>query len=223
MTTPTDVKPVPPATPPVDSKQPPAAPATPAPAAKETPAPAAPAPLLAANDPPPTPKNEAPEAYKFVAPEGTDPVSLDLYGVVARDMGLSQDTAQKMLDRVAPAIAERIQAATAARLEKLAEEVKAHPTLGGANLDATLRDAKRAVDQLGNPRLRELLRNSQAGAGSDVGLIEFLATVARRFLRADELHTEERRGTPAATGAVDEDYAERYPKMAARQKASRGN
>lgn len=226
MTTPTEVKPVtPPATPPEASKQTPAAPP---PAAKEPPKTEANKPevkpLLAADDPPPTqPKSEAPEVYKFVAPEGADPASLELYEVVARDMGLSQETAQKMLDRIAPAIAEKANAVAAARLERLAAEVKAHPQLGGANLDATLVDAKRALDQLGNPRLRELLRDPRVGAGSDVGLIEFLATIARRFLRTDELLREERRGTPPATGADDEDYAARYPKMTARMKATRGN
>ncbi len=232
MTTPTTVTPSPaPATPPVQSQQPATPPqATPAPSTPPpAPAPAAAVepkkPLLATEEPaaPAPPKQEAaPESYQFVAPAGTnyDPVTTSAYEVIARDLGLSQESAQKMLDRIAPAIAGKLEAAADTRLDKLSDEIVAHPELGGANLKTTLLLAKSAVDQLGNPRLRALLGDRRTGVGSDLGMVEFLASIAKRFLRGDQLLTEERNGTPSASVADAEDYAERYPKMAARQKAS---
>jgi hypothetical protein len=224
MTTPTDVKPTSaPATPPAQPPQsatPPAAPApsTPPPAA----APAAPPkPLLAVDDTPAQPpQSQAPESYKFTAPQGQnyDPVTLSAYEVIARDLGLSQDNAQKMLDRIAPAVQAKLDAAAVARLETQSQEVVTH---FGAGLDAALKDAKLTLQQLGNDQLRALMRDPRAGVGSSVGMVEFLAGIARRFLRSDQLHTEDRRGTPPAAPAVDDELAERYPKMTARIRAGR--
>lgn len=228
MTTPTEVKPsTPPATPPAATP-----PATPPAAKDQPPAPAskpastpAPAPVLAAAavEPPPAPKSEAPEKYEFTLPENVniDPGVVALYETVARDVGLSQEAAQKTLERVLPQIAQSIDAAAVKRLETLSQEVAAHPKLGGANLDQTLANAKLALERLGNPRLRALIRDPRLGVGSDVGLVEFLDEIARRFLRGDDLLREERRGSPPATVADDEDYSARYPKMTARLKAGR--
>lgn len=227
MTTPTDVKPTPaPATPPAQPPQsatPPAAPApsTPPPAAPATPPAAAAKPLLAVDDPPAQPpQSQAPESYKFTAPQGQnyDDVTLSAYEVIARDLGLSQDNAQKMLDRIAPAIAAKLDAAATARLEAQSQEVVTH---FGAGLESALKDAKLALQQLGNDHLRALMRDPRAGVGSSVGMVEFLAGIARRFLRSDQLHTEDRRGTPPAAPAVDDELAERYPKMTARIRAGR--
>ena len=142
MTTPTDVKPNDPAqaTPPVPPKQPDPAVATPPADSKDAPKkdakPETPAPLLATDDP--AEGSAAPETYEFKAPDGKtyDPTTLALYEVIARDIGLPQDKAQATLDRVVPAIEEKLAAANSDRLQKMAEEVRAHPTLGGANLKA---------------------------------------------------------------------------------------
>lgn len=227
MTTPTEVTPPAPATPPTPTQQPPATPKAP-PAAEaskpaEPPKPAAPkAPMLAVDEPAAKPKSEAPESYKFVAPEGVnyDPVTVSAYEVIARDLGLSQDSAQKMLDRVAPTIANKLTEAVNARLDALHQEVSTHPELGGANLKQTLADAKLTLDKLGNTRLRELLRDPGSGVGSNIGVIEFLAGIARQFLRDDRLLVE---ASPsgAPTAVVDDDLAARYPKQAARMKAQK--
>ncbi len=229
MTNPTDVKPNDPAqaTPPVPPKQPDPAAATPPADAKDAPKkdakPETSAPLLATDDP--AEGSAAPENYEFKAPEGEtyDPTTLALYEVIARDLGLPQDKAQTTLDRVVPAIKDKLAAANADRLQQMADEVRAHPTLGGANLKATLADAKLVLDRLGNPRLRELLRDPVLGVGSDVGLVEFLASIRRRFMRGDDqLLREDRRNTQQSSDALSDadEIAARYPKMAARMSRS---
>ena len=70
---------------------------TPAAAAAEKPAAAA-----TATETPATPV--VPEAYSFRAPEGTeyDPTILDSFSGAAKEAGLTQDAAQKLIEKMAP-------------------------------------------------------------------------------------------------------------------------
>jgi hypothetical protein len=50
-----------------------------------------------------------PEKYEFKAPEGTefDPKVIETYSGAAKQAGLSQETAQKLIETMAPALAAR--------------------------------------------------------------------------------------------------------------------
>lgn len=112
----------------------------------------------------------APEKYEFKPVEGAS-LSDDVIGkfsAVAKELNLSQDAAQKMLDKVAPAIAQQQQQT----VEKLSAEwmgqVKADKEIGGEKLDANLATAKKALDAFGNDGLRTLLKQTQLGNHPEV-------------------------------------------------------
>lgn len=74
-----------------------------APAGKE------PAPAVAEEAKAPAEAPKAPEAYEFKVPEGRtfDPEVMTAYSEVAKELNLSQEAAQRLLDAVGPKMAER--------------------------------------------------------------------------------------------------------------------
>lgn len=107
----------------------------------------------------------APETYEFAAPEGA-PLGesvVTAFSEVARELNLPQDAAQKVIDKVAPAIA----AHQAAELERASgawvEAAKSDKEFGGDAFDANLAIARKAVDTFAPPALREMLVQSRLG------------------------------------------------------------
>lgn len=116
----------------------------------------------------------APEKYEFTSPEGKtlDPDTLTAFSEVAKELNLPQDAAQKVLDKMAPAIAQR----QAAQIEQIrtdwAEASKADKEFGGDKLDQSLATARKALDTFGSPELRALLND--AGLGNHPEVIRFM-------------------------------------------------
>lgn len=112
----------------------------------------------------------APERYEFQAPEGRqyDPTVLEAYSEVARELNLSQDAAQKVLDKVAPVIQSRQHEQVQAAREEWSSTAKADKEFGGDHLDENLATAKKALDTFGTPELRQLLNESGLGNHPEV-------------------------------------------------------
>lgn len=131
----------------------------------------------------------APDKYEFTAPEGKgfDPEVIEAYSTVAKELGLPQDSAQKILDAIAPKVAERFEARQTEALAKfktdLVEQVKSDKELGGEKLNENLAVAKKAVDAFGTPELRKLLDDS--GLGNHPELI-------RAFYKAGKAISEDK-------------------------------
>lgn len=108
----------------------------------------------------------APEKYEFKAPEGAAPFDdkvIEQFSEVARELNLTQDDAQKVLDKMGPAIqARQVETIQAARAQ-WAESAKADKEFGGEKLEENLAVAKKALDQFGSPELRVLLNESGLG------------------------------------------------------------
>ena len=169
------------------------APATPAPA---TPAPAVAAPatdtslLGSAGDPPAAPAGTQPApatpdapkpAGDPVAPQGapdkyefktTDGVAIDEakvaeFSLVAKELGLPQDAAQKLMDSVTPALVERgaqsMRDAVTAYRTDLVNQVKADKEIGGDKLPEVLSRANEAVKAYGGDELRKVLNETGLG------------------------------------------------------------
>lgn len=149
-----------------------------APIAAETVAPVAP--VIAAEQQPPeikTPeaKSEpeqkpvdkplAPEKYEFKAPEGSELNSevMSQFEGVAKELGLSQEAAQKVVDAMGPKIA-AVQAAVIEQ-QKAAwtESARTDKEFGGEKLNENLSMAKKALDAFGTPELRTLLNETGLG------------------------------------------------------------
>jgi hypothetical protein len=104
-------------------------------------------------------------------------VVLETYGEAARELDLSQDAAQKMLDKVAPALEQRaLEQQAAARTEWL-EQARGDSEFGGDKFDANLALAKKALDAFGDATLVELLNTS--GLGDHPGMFRMLVKVAQ--------------------------------------------
>lgn len=138
----------------------------------------------------------APEKYEFTPPEGSqfDDKVLGAFSDAARELNLTQEAAQKLLDKMAPAV----QARNTEQLESIRQEwvngAKADKEFGGDKLTENLNVARTALEKFGTPELRSLLNES--GLGNHPEII-------RAFYRAGKAISEDKfvggKGAPAAS------------------------
>lgn len=137
------------------------------------------------HDPPadpnkPTPPKEetppgAPEKYAFTAPEGQelDTSALAQFEPVARELNLTQEQAQKLVD-VYPKVLAGVQQQQAESWQKQTEDwaaaVKADKDIGGDKLASNLGAAPRAIDTFGTKELKEYLDGTCARSLVNVAL-----------------------------------------------------
>lgn len=133
----------------------------------------------------------APEQYEFVAPEGHkfDDEVLAKYSEVAKELDLSQEKAQKMLDTLAPVVNARQMAQVeefysdiGGMPDKWADAAKADKEFGGDKLPENMAFVKKAMDTFGTPELRNLL--NKTGIGNHPELV-------RAFYRAGKAISED--------------------------------
>jgi hypothetical protein len=107
----------------------------------------------------------APDKYEFKPVEGRtlDSETMSTFAEVAKELGLTQDSAQKILDRMAPQMAQRQQAQIEAIRTEWVEASKTDAEFGGDKIAENLAVAKKALDQFGTPELRALLNESGLG------------------------------------------------------------
>jgi len=116
----------------------------------------------------------APEKYEFKAPEGRDldPELATTFSEVARELNLTQDAAQKLLDTMSPKMVERQLAQIEAVRAEWTQQSKADKEFGGDKIAENLSVAKKALDSFGTPELRSLLNES--GLGNHPEIIRFM-------------------------------------------------
>lgn len=122
----------------------------------------------------------APEKYEFQPVEGdapVDPQVLAQFAEVAKELNLSQDQAQSMLDKVAPVMQARQLEQIAAVQAEWADTSKADKEFGGDALSENLATAKKALDTFGTPELRTLLNDS--GMGNHPEVIRFMVRTGK--------------------------------------------
>lgn len=115
----------------------------------------------------------APEKYEFTAGEGVelDTEALKDFEPVARDLNLTNEQAQKLVDaypRILAGVQQRQAEAWQAQTEQWAVDVKADKEIGGDKLTANLSAAQRALDQFGTPELKEYLNTTGLGNHPDL-------------------------------------------------------
>lgn len=199
----------------------PAQPASAAPAAPATAQPAAPPTAILGADPnaPASPAAAPaapalPEKYEFKAPEGQslDALQLDAYSPVFKELGLTQEQAQKLVDKqfeLAPKLAESWQkqigdqiAQETANWAKASREDK---EFGGANFDANAKIANKALAAFGTPELRNLLIES--GYANHPAFVRLFWTIGQKLAES----TPPAGGTPPASKTTPERVL--YPSM----------
>lgn len=139
---------------------------------------------------PVTDSTKAPEKppevkYEIKSPEIGDinPVVLETYTKAAQELNLSQDAAQKMLDRLAPVMQEQVSQQVQEVRAEWMNSSKTDKEFGGEKLQENLSVAKKALDTFGSPELRQLLDSS--GLGNHPEII-------RAFYRAGKSISEDR-------------------------------
>lgn len=112
----------------------------------------------------------APETYEFTAPEGKeyDSAVLEPFAAAAKEANLTQDAAQKLLDKMAPALAERQQSQVKAVQDGWLEAAKTDKEFGGERLPENLAVAKKAMDSFASPELKTLLNTTGLGNNPEV-------------------------------------------------------
>ena len=107
----------------------------------------------------------APETYEFTAAEGRefDPAVIAEFSAVAKELNLPQEAAQKVLDKMGPAIAARQEAAIADARAKWVADTKADAEIGGPELAQKIALANTTFEKFGTPELRALLDESGLG------------------------------------------------------------
>ena len=149
----------------------------------------------------------APESYDFKAPEGKefDPEVLGVFADAVKDANLSQDKAQALLDKIAPAIAEK----QAKHLEELnkqwVETSRNDKEFGGDKLDENLAVAMKARDEFASDELRTLLKETNLGNNPEI---------IRLFYRVGKAISEDRFVGGKPGQGSEQSVAQRmYPNM----------
>lgn len=124
----------------------------------------------------------APEKYDFKAAEGVelDTEALKDFEPVARDLNLTNEQAQKLVDaypKILAGVQQRQAEAWQKQTEGWAETVKADKDIGGDKLTANLSAAQRALDQFGTPELKEYL--NATGLGNHPDLVKTFVKIGK--------------------------------------------
>jgi hypothetical protein len=111
-----------------------------------------------------------PEKYIFTAPEGKeyDPGVLESFSGAAKEAGLTQDAAQKLIDQMAPVLATRQADQVKAIQTEWLNASQADKEFGGEKLAENLGVARKALDTFGTPELRKLLDDTGMGSHPEV-------------------------------------------------------
>jgi len=127
----------------------------------------------------------APEEYEeFTIPEGfeTDDESVKQFSSMAKELDLSQEQAQKLLDKQAEINAAQQAQAETARVQReqaWVDELKADAVIGGKNLPETVERANRTLRNLGTPELVSLIKDN--GYGNNPEVVKFMANIDKKL------------------------------------------
>lgn len=117
---------------------------------------------------------KAPEKYEFKAPEGRefDAETIARFSEVAKELNLTNEAAQSILDKMGPQLAARQESQIKAIQNQWVQASTADKEFGGEKLTENLSVAKKALDAFGSAELRTLLNES--GLGNHPEVIRFM-------------------------------------------------
>ncbi len=125
----------------------------------------------------------APEKYEFKPAEGQqlDAAALEQFEPIARELNLTNEQAQKMVDlygsQILPMVQKQQAEAWQQTTEQWAADVKADKEIGGDKLTSNISVAQRALDTFGTPELKEYLTAS--GLGNHPELVKAFVKIGK--------------------------------------------
>lgn len=155
------------------------------------------------NDGDQKPAQAAPEAYEPFDVEGQQftEAQLEGFAATAKELGLSQENAQKMLAAMVPTARQYLVDDLKAKSQEWASLSEKDPEIGGANFKANVGVANQALKQFATPEFTALLRGSGLGAHPEV---------VRVFYRIGKAMQQDRGVTGSASAPAG--ARRRYPK-----------
>lgn len=135
-----------------------------------------------------------PDSYTFDAPEEMpegvvlDEGALERYSEAAKEVGLTQDQFQKLVEFSLQQTHESVIQANEAwegRVNSWREAARTDPEFGGTNYDANVRVALKAVEQFGDAEFSKLIQSPSAenpeglAIGNHPALLRFLARIGK--------------------------------------------
>lgn len=135
----------------------------------------------------------APEKYEFKAPEGQkfDDALTAQYSEIARELNLPQDAAQKVIDKMAPAIAARQLEAVKQQAENWQKQSEADKQFGGEKFAENLGTAKKALDAFASPELKKMLGDFDVKDNPQGTGLQRHPEVIRMFLKLGQAISED--------------------------------
>jgi hypothetical protein len=118
-------------------------------------------------------KPVVPEKYEFKAPDGVtfDQAQIDAFSPIAKELGLTNDQAQKLVDFHTATVTNATAAVAQARVAETAkwgEQSAADADFGGVKFKENTGIAVKALDKFGTPALRQALDASGMGNHPEV-------------------------------------------------------
>lgn len=128
-------------------------------------------------------KAEVPETYEFKPPEGVtlDDVLITEFTPLAKELGLTQENAQKAVDFFASKVLPRVEAQRAEAWGQTqadwAKAAQADKEVGGDAFAANVAIANKAIDRFGTPEFITALK--ETGAGNHPEFVRFCVRVGK--------------------------------------------
>lgn len=139
----------------------------------------------------------APEGdYEFKAPEGAelDPGVMKDFGDIAKELNLSQEAAQKIVERMSPSMSKSMAERISALRVQWETASRNDPEFGGQNFEANLKGINRAYREFTTPELRSLLQES--GLNSHPEMLRLFNRLAKATGESRFVRGGADRGTP---------------------------
>lgn len=154
----------------------------------------------------------APEKYELVSPKDTvlDPAVVTEFSGIAKELNLSQEAAQKVIDKMAPLLAkaESIRGASqvAAMVDKAATqwatEAKSDKEYGGDKFEENLAIANQTFETFGTPELKALLKAS--GLDNHPEMVRWAYRVGKQIVPDGKVVTGNTNNAGNLTGTFEE-------------------
>ena len=157
-------------------------------------------------------KSEVPEKYEVKLPEGMDldEATLDLFSPIFKELGITNEGAQKLVDAYIPLIQSTVDEQRKQSQNEFKGIVdgwkKETMTELGPSAKDELAAAGRAINKFGSPELREIMQ--ETGVGNHKELVKFMAKIGKTI---SEDAMVDPNNTNAPSGKLD--AHKMYPSM----------
>lgn len=152
------------------------------------------------------PDGEVPEKYEWTLPEGfegeLDQAAVEAFEPLARELGLTQEQANKMVELHAQSLMKANEAAReqiASQMQQWNESLRTDPDFGGAKFNENVAIAQKAVQAFGPPELTQVL--NETGLGNHPALVKTFHQIGKA-ISEDRFVPGNQSSGPRSAGAI---------------------